>query len=80
MLLLTTLHAGLMDRIETSQHLSSLAHLQRHQADQISLRQGRCVNSTLVVGLLTIMTYVFLIYLPWLLLLKQIALPPAIER
>ncbi len=81
-LLLTTLHAGLMDRIETSQHLSSLAHLQRHQADQISLRQARWLPMlvALVVGLLTIMTYVFLIYLPWLLLLKQIALPPAIER
>ena len=71
-----------MDRIETSQHLSSLAHLQRHQADQISLRQARWLPMlvALVVGLLTIMTYVFLIYLPWLLLLKQIALPPAIER
>lgn len=80
-LLLTTLHAGLMDRVETSQHLNSLSQLLRYQADQISMRQARWLPMlvALVVGLLTILTYVFLIYLPWLGLLKQISLPPALN-
>ncbi len=80
-LLLTTLHAGLMQPAEAAQHLSALAQLQRHQADQVSVRQARWLPMlvALVVGLLTILTYVFLIYLPWLLLLEQIATPPALD-
>jgi hypothetical protein len=77
-LLLALLHTGVMDRMETSQNLATLGlHLQ-HQADQVAQRQVRWLPMmiALVVGLLTILTYVFLIYLPWLLLLEQIMNTP----
>jgi type II secretory pathway component PulF len=76
-LLLATLHAGVMDRGEAAQHLHALAQLQNHQAAQTTARQARWLPMlvALAVGLVTILSYVFLIYLPWLLLLKQISLP-----
>ena len=76
-MLLALLHTGVMDRTEASQNLAALGqHLQR-RADQLAQRQARWLPMliALVVGLLTVLTYVFLIYLPWLLLLKQIILP-----
>jgi type II secretory pathway component PulF len=81
-LLLSTLHAGLMERAEACQHLNALARLLHHQADEASTRQSRWLPMlvAIVVGLITIMTYLFLIYVPWLLLLKQIAIPPALDH
>ena len=75
-LLLALLHAGVMDRSEASVNLATLGQFLQQQADQISQRQVRWLPMmiALVVGLITILTYVFLIYLPWLLLLKQMIL------
>ena len=75
-LLLALLHTGVVDRTETSQNLAMLGQHLQQQADQIAQRQVRWLPMmiALVVGLITILTYVFLIYLPWLLLLKQMIL------
>jgi type II secretory pathway component PulF len=76
-MLLALLHNGVMDGAEASQNLASLGQHLQQRADQVAQRQVRWLPMliALVVGLLTILTYVFLIYLPWLLLLKQIILP-----
>jgi type II secretory pathway component PulF len=73
-MLLALLHTGVMDRNEASQNLAALGQHLQQRADQISQSQARWLPMliALVVGLLTVLTYVFLIYLPWLLLLKQI--------
>ena len=78
-LLLALLHTGVMDRIDASQYLATLGQHLLQQADQVAQRQVRWLPMmiALVVGLLTILTYVFLIYLPWLLLLKQIMNAPS---
>jgi len=78
-LLLALLHTGVMDRTEASQNLATLGQHLQQQADQVAQRQVRWLPMmiALVVGALTILTYVFLIYLPWLLLLKQIIDPTA---
>ena len=78
-LLLGLLHTGVMEPEEASQNLSTLGQHLQQQADQIAQRQVRWLPMmiALVVGLLTILTYVFLVYLPWLLLLKQIVLAPS---
>jgi type II secretory pathway component PulF len=75
-LLLALLHTGVMDRTEASLNLATLGHYLQQQADQIAQRQVRWLPMmiALVVGLITILTYVFLIYLPWLLLLKRMIL------
>lgn len=77
-MLLSLLHAGVMDRSEVSRNLAALGEHLKQSADQIAQRQVRWLPMmiALVVGLLTILTYVGLIYLPWLLLLKQIIAPP----
>ncbi len=76
-LLLAALHTGIMDRDEVVKLLSSLASFLRQRANDHAQRQTRWlpIMVALVVGLLTAVTYVFLIYLPWLLLLKQIISP-----
>jgi type II secretory pathway component PulF len=81
-LLLTSLFVGIMDRREASQHLAALGTHLRHHGDQVAERQVRWLPMliALVVGLLTILTYVFLIYLPWVLLLKQMILPPSLDH
>ncbi len=76
-MLLALLHTGVMDRNEVSHNLATLGQHMQQRADQIAQRQVRWLPMmiALVVGVLTILTYVFLIYLPWLLLLKQIIVP-----
>jgi type II secretory pathway component PulF len=78
-LLLALLHTGVMDRTEASQNLVALGQHLQQQADQVAQRQVRWLPMmiALVVGVLTILTYLFLIYLPWLLLLKQIIQAPS---
>ncbi len=79
-LLLTAIHTGIMDRPQVVKLMAALASFQRQRAKDHSQRQVRWLPMmvALVVGLLTILTYVFLIYLPWLLLLKQIISPTSI--
>ncbi len=81
-LLLASSFAGVMNGKEASEHLATLSIHLRQQADQESQRQARWLPMliALVVGLLTILTYVFLIYLPWLLLLKQIVTPTSLGQ
>ncbi len=76
-MLLALLHTGVMDRTEVSQNLATLGRHFNQRADQIAQRQVRWLPMmiALVVGMLTILTYVLLIYLPWLLLLNQIVNP-----
>ncbi len=76
-LLLALLHTGVMDRNETSRNLAALGQHLQQRADQVAQRQVRWLPMmiALVVGLITILTYVFLIYLPWLLLLREIIHP-----
>jgi len=76
-LLLAAIHTGIMDRAQVVKLIGSLANFLRQRAKDHSQRQVRWLPMlvALVVGLLTILTYVFLIYLPWLLLLKQMISP-----
>ncbi|MCA9131621.1 MAG: type II secretion system F family protein [Planctomycetales bacterium] len=73
-LLLTSLHAGLLSAEEAAEHLTSLAEHLRQQAELTAARAARWLPMlvALTVGLLTILTYVGLIYLPWVLLLQRI--------
>ena len=78
---LTTLHAGLI----TSDHAADLlrdvaAHLQR-QADATAQRHARWLPMlvAITVGILTILTYVFLVYLPWIALLRKIVQPALLD-
>ncbi len=81
-LLLASLFAGVMNVQEASKHLAMLGRHLQQRADQNSQRQARWLPMliALVVGSLTILTYVFLIYLPWLLLLKQIVTPSSLGQ
>lgn len=76
-MLLALLHNGVLDRSEVSRNLATLGQLFQQRADEIAQRQVRWLPMliALVVGLLTILTYVLLIYLPWILLLNQIIRP-----
>jgi type II secretory pathway component PulF len=76
-LLLAAIHTGIMDRAQVVKLLGTLATFLRQRAKDHSQQQVRWLPMlvALVVGVLTILTYVFLIYLPWLLLLKQIISP-----
>lgn len=73
-MLLASLHAGLIDRNETVKQLHAVAMHLRQSADVIATRQARWLPMmiALVVGGLTILTYVFLIYLPWIVLMTKI--------
>ena len=79
-LLLAAVHNGIMGRDEAVKHMSLLANELRRRARNHAQRQVVWLPMlvALVVGLLTILTYAFLIYLPWLLLLNQIISPISI--
>ncbi len=76
-LLTSSLHAGLLTPVETSQHLSEVAGYLKQLADDQAARAARWLPMlvALIVGALTIVTYVCLIYWPWLQLLQRIAQP-----
>lgn len=77
-LLLASLHCGLLSPDETAKHLGEIAgHLER-QAETVAARAVRWLPMlvAILVGGVTILSYVFLIYLPWILLLQQIVAPP----
>ena len=73
-LLLASLHAGLIDRNEAAGHLRAVAKHLRQNADLTATRSARWLPMliALIVGGITILTYLFLIYLPWIALLTRI--------
>ncbi len=73
-MLLASLHAGLVSQPEASEHLATVASYLRQQAAARAAREARWLPMlvALIVGGLTIVTYVTLIYLPWILLLQSI--------
>lgn len=73
-LLVASLHAGLLTAQEATDHLAQVADALRQQADDRAARAARWLPMmvALTVGGLTILTYVFLIYVPWVLLLLRI--------
>ncbi len=73
-MLVASLYAGLLTPTETTQHLSQVADALRQQADDRATSAARWLPMlvALTVGGLTILTYVFLVYLPWVLLLLRI--------
>lgn len=76
-LLMASLHGGLISAKETAEHLNEVANFLRQQADDSAASAARWLPMlvALVVGGLTLLTYVCLIYLPWILLLQKIATP-----
>lgn len=76
-MLVGALHAGLLTADETSRHLAEVAQTLRQQADARAARAARWLPMlvALTIGGLTILTYVFLIYLPWIWLLRRIIEP-----
>lgn len=73
-LLVASLHAGLLSPQEAADHLAQVADALRQQADDRAANAARWLPMmvALTVGGLTILTYVFLIYVPWVLLLLRI--------
>ncbi len=75
--LLAIVEAKVSTPPEISRQLRELAHFLRYQAQAISLRQAHFVPMlvSMVVGSAVVLTYVGVIYLPWLNLLSRIVLP-----
>lgn len=73
-MLLAALHGGVTDQAEASQLLEEVADYLRQQADDRALRNERWLPMlvAITVGVLTILTYVGLIYLPWILLMQRL--------
>lgn len=75
--LLVSLDTGLMSPEETSRNLRELSEQLNFEASLVSERQARFLPMlvALVVGTLVILTYVLVIYLPWIDLLVKIIEP-----
>lgn len=73
-MLLAALHAGLLPAAEATRHLELVAETLGQQADDQAARAVRWVPTlvALSIGGLTLLTYVLLIYGPWILLLRRI--------
>lgn len=73
-LLLASLNAGLIQQEEAVEHLRAVAAHLREEAESSARRDIHWIPIyvSLVVGALVILTYIFLIYLPWVLLLIRI--------
>lgn len=80
-MLLGSLHAGIIDPNETAHNLREVARHLQMSAEISAARQSRWVPMlvALTVGLLTVLTYVFIIYLPWIWLMMKIITPDAVE-
>lgn len=76
-MLLSALHAGILSHDDASRSLSMLTERLSTHADRLAARAARWLPMlvALIIGGLTIAIYVFLIYLPWIILLKQIVQP-----
>ncbi len=72
-MILASLHSGLVEPKEAIEHLHGVAEHLRHSADVMATRQARWLPMmvSLVVGGVTILTYIFLVYLPWIALLTK---------
>lgn len=73
-MLLSAVHAGIMQKQEAVDNLSQLADHMRDSADTLSARKTRWIPmlTAVIVGLITLFVYVLLIYLPWIWLLTEI--------
>lgn len=76
-MILTSVHAGLMDSAEAVLNLNHVATHLRQSAEITATRNARWIPMlvALSVGFLIVLTYVSLIYLPWIWLLRQIVTP-----
>jgi type II secretory pathway component PulF len=72
-LLFASLHAGIVSAQEAVHNLTCVAQHLRQHADLLAERTVRWLPMlvALSVGFLTVLAYVFLIYLPWILLLQR---------
>lgn len=73
-LLLAALYGGVTEQAEASQLLEEAADHLRQQAEDRAQQNERWLPMLVAisVGLLTILTYVFLIYLPWIALMQRL--------
>ncbi len=73
-ILLCALYSGVTNPAETSGHLAEVASFLRQQAEDRATRNERWLPMmvAITIGVLTILTYVFLIYLPWILLMQRL--------
>ncbi|MEM7473516.1 MAG: type II secretion system F family protein [Planctomycetota bacterium] len=76
-MLLGSAHAGILNAEETSQHLEEVALNLRRSAEMLESAHARWAPMlvALSVGAVTILSYVFLIFLPWIWLMQKIADP-----
>lgn len=76
-MLLSSVHAGLLTPQDAAEKLRVVAGHLRDLAQQHATRQARWIPMlvAVTVGCLTILTYVFLIYLPWVWLMQKIVAP-----
>lgn len=76
-MLLASLQAGIIPLQDACDHLHKIAQHLRRVADIAANRQARWIPMlvALTVGFITVGTYVFLIYLPWIWLLQSIVAP-----
>lgn len=80
-LLLSSMHTGVIDANETRKNLQELADSLQRVAEARSRSQARWLPMlvALTVGILTIATYVFLVYLPWIWLMQDVMDPVKIQ-
>ena len=73
-MMLSALQAGVMGPQEATRTLKDLSSHLRQSADLSAARQARWIPMlvALTIGGITILTYVFLIYLPWIWLMQRI--------
>lgn len=74
---LSSVHGGALSTDEASKALRSVAGHLRDSAHNHSVRRSRWLPMlvALCVGLVTVLTYTLLIYLPWIWLLQEISAP-----
>ncbi len=79
-MLLSSLHVGALTPDATCDGLAGVADVLKQAAESSSARQERWIPMivALSVGALTVLTYVLLIYLPWIWLMRKIAEPTLI--
>ena len=80
-LILGSAHAGILSPEESAQHLEEVSQNLQQSAEQLDDAHRRWFPMliALLVGSATILSYVFLIFLPWIWLLETISLPEGIN-
>lgn len=81
-MLLSAVHGGVMEPSEAARNLGLVASQLRYHADVTAARNARWLPMlvALTIGVLTVFTYVFLIYLPWVWLMQQIVNKSGVEN